>query len=199
MPSSVNEQTERTELCFIDFAVADYAAQALISKLIFAHFPSYALIGEEDSADLQSDSQTSLREKIIELANESLATPLPVQEDEEIWSVLGQKSFESKQWLEAIDKGDATSTESGRVWALDPIDGTKGFLRKGQYAVCLALLQDGKPVLGVMGCPNLPVDYKKPDGEKGVVFIAEKGQGAFQVSLAQLLHTFIEAELAVIQ
>jgi hypothetical protein len=31
---------------------------------------------------------------------------------------------------------------------LDPIDGTKGFLRGGQYAVGLALIEDGKPVLG---------------------------------------------------
>lgn len=67
------------------------------------------------------------------------------------------------------------------VWALDPIDGTKGFLRGGQYAVCLALLEDGKPVLGVMGTPNLPLDYKNP-GEKGVLFVTSKGKGAFQVS-----------------
>ena len=32
-----------------------------------------------------------------------------------------------------------------------------------------------------MGCPNLPVDHTKPDGEKGVIFVAVKGQGAFQV------------------
>ena len=68
------------------------------------------------------------------------------------------------------------------VWALDPIDGTKGFLRGGQYAVCLALLEDGKPVLGVMGTPNLPLDYKNP-GEKGVLFVTSKGKGAFQVCL----------------
>jgi len=168
----------------MDSAVADYTAQALISKLIFAHFPSYALVGEEDSADLHSHSQTPLREKIVELANESLSTPLPVSEDEERWTSViqtGKEGCSEKEWLEAIDKGDATSTSSGKVWALDPIDGTKGFLRKGQYAVCLALLQDGKPVLGVMGCPNLPVDYNNPEGEKGVVFVAEKGQGAFQV------------------
>lgn len=67
------------------------------------------------------------------------------------------------------------------VWALDPIDGTKGFLRGGQYAVCLALLEDGVPVLGVMGTPNLPLDYKNPSSEKGVLFVTAKGAGAFQV------------------
>ena len=64
---------------------------------------------------------------------------------------------------------------------MDPIDGTKGFLRGGQYAVCLGLLLDGKVVVGVMGCPNLPVDHNAPEGEKGVIFVAVKGQGAFQV------------------
>ena len=42
------------------------------------------------------------------------------------------------------------------MWTLDPIDGTKGFLRGGQYAVCLALLVDARVELGVIGCPNLP-------------------------------------------
>jgi 3'(2'), 5'-bisphosphate nucleotidase len=42
------------------------------------------------------------------------------------------------------------------MWTLDPIDGTKGFLLGGQYAVCLALIEDSDVKLGVMGCPNLP-------------------------------------------
>lgn len=39
---------------------------------------------------------------------------------------------------------------------LDPIDGTRGFLGLRQYAVCLGLLDTGRVVLGVLGCPNLP-------------------------------------------
>lgn len=74
------------------------------------------------------------------------------------------------------------ATTPAGMWALDPIDGTKGFLRGGQYAVCLALLVDGQIQLGVMGCPNLPLDASKPDGTKGAIFVAVKGQGAFQVS-----------------
>ena len=67
------------------------------------------------------------------------------------------------------------------MWVLDPVDGTKGFLRGDQYSVCLALIVDGIVQLGVVGCPNLPVNSKFPEGEKGCLFIAEKGQGAFQV------------------
>jgi 3'-phosphoadenosine 5'-phosphosulfate (PAPS) 3'-phosphatase len=37
-------------------------------------------------------------------------------------------------------------------------DGTLGFLRREQYAIALALMQDNEPVLGVLGCPALPHD-----------------------------------------
>jgi 3'(2'), 5'-bisphosphate nucleotidase len=95
------------------------------------------------------------------------------------------------------------------MWALDPIDGTKGFLRGGQYAVCLALLVDGKVQVGAMGCPNLPLDPK--DGlpkegdaqsmdrkDLGAIFVAVKGQGARQVSARKALcgHTFADAYLS---
>lgn len=72
------------------------------------------------------------------------------------------------------------------MWTLDPIDGTKGFLRGEQYAVCLALLVDAKVQVGVMGCPNLPVDASNPGGPKGCLFIAVRGRGAEQVRIPAL-------------
>jgi len=91
--------------------------------------------------------------------------------------------------LEAIDQGNSPGGNKGRIWALDPIDGTKGFLRGGQYAVCLALMEDGDVKVGVLGCPNLPIDDSAPlaadagsnqtDTEgKGVLFSAILGKGA---------------------
>ncbi|KAG1472544.1 hypothetical protein G6F56_001481 [Rhizopus delemar] len=58
----------------------------------------------------------------------------------------------------------------------------EGFLRGGQYAVCLALIENGIVQLGVIGCPNLPLNHNQPEGEKGSLFIAVRGQGAFQRS-----------------
>ncbi len=69
------------------------------------------------------------------------------------------------------------------MWTLDPIDGTKGFLRGEQYAVCLALLVDARVELGVMGCPNLPVSAADPTGPRGCIFVAVRGQGAYQLPL----------------
>ena len=82
------------------------------------------------------------------------------------------------------------------MWTLDPIDGTKGFLRGGQYAVCLALLVDARVELGVIGCPNLPSaplpssqntdDDAGNDAqtqERGALFVAVRGHGAYQLPL----------------
>lgn len=54
----------------------------------------------------------------------------------------------------------------------DPIDGTKGFLRGDQFAVALALLDEGRPVVSCLGCPNL--------GDAGRLFYAMRGAGAYE-------------------
>ena len=76
------------------------------------------------------------------------------------------------------------------MWTVDPIDGTKGFLRGGQYAVCLSLIVNSQVELGVIGCPNLPIHPTDPDGEKGCIFVAVRGQGAHQVNALQLYVRF---------
>ncbi|KAJ3693332.1 hypothetical protein LUZ60_008812 [Juncus effusus] len=52
--------------------------------------------------------------------------------------------------ISAIDNGKSEGGSSGRHWVLDPIDGTKGFVRGDQYAIALGLLDEGKVVLGVL-------------------------------------------------
>ncbi|GAA5915275.1 3'(2'),5'-bisphosphate nucleotidase [Sporobolomyces salmoneus] len=164
--------------------VGDYTSQALISSLLFSHFPTDQIVGEEDSTELHTPENAPTKSNIVRLANEALSESLPLSSEESLWSpVKSQATSKSeKEWLEIIDRGNSKGGPEGRHWALDPIDGTKGFLRGGQYAVCLGLLEKGKVVLGVMGCPNLPVDPKNPEGEKGALFVAVKGQGAFQRS-----------------
>lgn len=81
-----------------------------------------------------------------------------------------------------IDRGE-TSEYSPRFWTLDPIDGTKGFLRKEQYAISLALIINGEIEVGVLGCPNMPF-ANKPDGT-GVLAWAVRGQGAWMQPLSE--------------
>ena len=39
---------------------------------------------------------------------------------------------------------------------MDPIDGTKGFISKGQFAIGLAFIHNEEPILGIIGAPNFP-------------------------------------------
>jgi 3'(2'), 5'-bisphosphate nucleotidase len=60
---------------------------------------------------------------------------------------------DTEQVLAWIDRG---SGECGRrFWTLDPVDGTKGLLRGGQYVIALALVTDGLVEVAVIGCPRL--------------------------------------------
>ncbi len=55
------------------------------------------------------------------------------------------------------------------VWIVDPLDGTKDFIRRtGEFAVHIGLAWQGRPVVGVVACPA-----------QGVVYGAACGQGAW--------------------
>jgi len=87
----------------------------------------------------------------------------------------------TEQALDWIDVGGVTPDGSTPLyWTLDPIDGTKGFLRGEHYAIALALLYAGDVVLGVIGCPKL----EGPDGQPGALLTAIRGQGASLLPLA---------------
>ena len=66
---------------------------------------------------------------------------------------------------------------------MDPIDGTKGFLRGHQYAVALALVEKGQVQVGVLGCPNLRDGYKLDKGGPGTLAVAVRGEGAWITAL----------------
>ncbi|PWN29133.1 3(2),5-bisphosphate nucleotidase HAL2 [Jaminaea rosea] len=171
--------------------LGDFAAQAVVNSVLHAHFSQDKIVAEEEASALKENGE--LRGKVTALVKEAL------QRDEA--GLTGQKDFKP-QWtekaasdeavMESIDLGSYSGGSSGRFWTLDPIDGTKGFLRGGQYAVCLALVESGKPTLAVMACPNLPFtkDVPKPqEGDRsgvdggGSLFVAVKGGGAWQRSL----------------
>lgn len=144
--------------------IADFGVQAIVNYLLSNNF-YYPIVGEEDSSFLRSGDGEEIRSRIME----SISEYLPGKSEKEI--------------LDYIDKGNYGGDSEGRFWTLDPIDGTKGFLRKDQYAVALALIEDGEVVLGVLGCPNLKTDLNSPDGNIGCLLIAEKSKGSFMRSL----------------
>ena len=141
--------------------IADYGSQAMICKLIKERFPNDTIVAEEDSKELRRPG----RSKILERVTDYINAFIPDSSSEEVCS-----------W---IDFG--SNSVSGRFWALDPIDGTKGFLRGDQYAIALALIEKGRVKLGILACPNLYTDIHHPFGEKGCLFLALKGNGSFQM------------------
>jgi 3'(2'), 5'-bisphosphate nucleotidase len=139
--------------------VADFASQAVVCQRLERAFPGDPVVGEEDATELRQ-AAPALREAVRRaLADELGGDPgLP--------PVLS--------W---IDRGRSPA-DARRYWTLDPIDGTKGFLRGEQYAVALALIEDGEVVVGLLGCPNLP------DGAgRGALFTAVRGEGARRLAL----------------
>ena len=53
-----------------------------------------------------------------------------------------------------------------RYWLVDPLDGTKEFIkRNGEFTVNIALIEEGKPVLGVVYAPVLKVMYSAAEGK----------------------------------
>jgi len=145
--------------------VADFSSQAVICRAINAAFPEDPIIGEEDAGELRQTENHEFLEKIV--------TEL---------SAAGISESNAENACRWIDQGGAKEYSS-RFWTLDPIDGTKGFLRKEQYAVSLALIIDGKIVVGVLGCPNLP--HPINESIKGTIYYSVANQGAFAIPLDQ--------------
>ena len=145
--------------------VADFGAQAVVCQTLLRHFPDLPVVAEETSAALRKPEGAALREQVVHYVH----ARLPGATEAEV--------------LDAIDRGRYAGGPHGRYWVLDPIDGTKGFLRGEQYAVALGLIEEGEVVMGVLGCPNLPLDASRDDGPKGCLLIAAKGQGATMRSL----------------
>lgn len=142
--------------------VADFAAQALVAYRLSQAFPDTCLVGEENSADLKSSPDTLAQVAHFVARLIPSATPTNV--------------------LEWIDRG--AQNPGDYYWTLDPVDGTKGFLRGGQYAIALALMVDGRPEIGVLGCPNLAADGSQEMSGRGALFAAMRGTGSFALPIS---------------
>ena len=147
--------------------VADLGAQALVRMAMVETLPADGLMGEEDFGSLAESSE--LAEAVLARVREQ--RPVVTREDLRV----------------ALASCDDPGGGGRRWWTLDPVDGTKGFLRNEQYAIALALVEDGEVVLAAMGCPNLPYCGEPGDpsvgGPVGVLFIAERGTGTRMMPL----------------
>lgn len=144
--------------------VADFACQALVAKLLSDAFPNEPLVAEESSNALQKPGAQKSLALVTSFVQHALDSSSP-------------EPINPQQVCAWIDRGQ--TGQASRFWTLDPIDGTKGFLRGDQYAVALALVQNGVVQIGVLSCPNL-VNADTPDlSGPGSLVIARRGQGTW--------------------
>ena len=143
--------------------VADFGSQALICQAIAEAFPDRCHCRRRGFSGVAGNPSTDAAcDRICQ-------------------SFLPQRYLQLKRSAIGLIRGGGEVGE--RFWTLDPIDGTKGFLRGDQYAIALALIVNGEVKLGVLGCPNLPQKLNDPQAQRGCLFVAERGAGTRMLPL----------------
>jgi len=154
--------------------VADLGAQALACRALDEAFPGDRIVAEEKSAWLASDDGRTALADVVGYVKWALATPAGS-------SAARDAAADRDAVLEWIDRGSCAA--GPRFWTLDPIDGTKGFLRGDHYAVALALVVDGRVEVAALACPTMdPAISGAPTGG-GALFHAVRGGGAWVAPL----------------
>lgn len=143
--------------------VADFAVQALVAHHLLKEFPRDPLVAEENSAAFKTPEGTKILQTVTHFVKQFIPEATTS-------SVPG--------W---VDHG--TANPSDRFWVMDPIDGTKGFLRGEQYAIALALIENGIVKIGWLACPNLKEGARPDFGGEGTLAVAVRGKGSWHTSL----------------
>lgn len=129
--------------------VADFASQAVLLREISAAFPDDRVLAEESAGDLGALGGV-----------ETLASAAVLAGAGDAMSLL--------RWI------DHQGGNGDHSWAIDPIDGTKGFLRGDQFAIAVGIVRDGEAIAGVLGLPR----YSRGEAA-GVLLWGAVGEGAF--------------------
>jgi 3'(2'), 5'-bisphosphate nucleotidase len=138
--------------------VADFAVQALIARRLAERLPGSTLIGEEQADTLRLEEGIAALDQVTDF----IRSVVPDATPEEVCGL--------------IDRGSGEAPET--FWTLDPIDGTKGFLRREQYAVALGRIENGRVQLGVLGCPELV-----NAASSGSILASARGKGTWRQPL----------------
>lgn len=136
--------------------IADYGAQAILGRAISRAFPEDSVLAEESGEQFVELVPEDGRKAVVRLLGDILGESVR-QTDVVGWLDHGQQH------------------EAERLWVIDPIDGTKGFLALRNYVVAVGVMIDRKPVAAVIGAPAYPT----PDS-KGLLFHAQGGAAFVQ-------------------
>ncbi len=131
--------------------LADLSSQIYILSQIKHHYPEHSIIGEEDAAAITKEN-----EKIIKKCFSALK--------EELYFTLTED-------IRELIKYKGPKEETSYTWTVDPIDGTKGYVRGLAYAVGICLLKNLTPYITAIAVPK----YKD---RPVAIFSAQKEKGA---------------------
>ena len=120
-------------------------------KILRVYHSDFAVEHKDDNSPLTQADLVAHRHIVAAL--EQLAPKLPVLSEE------------------GVDIPFDTRCQWSRYWLVDPLDGTREFVkRNGEFTVNIALIDQGRPVMGVVHAPALNLTYG-----------AAQEQGAFRV------------------
>lgn len=143
--------------------IADFAAQAVVARGLRERLGSFVLVAEESSQMIRGAEDAPVRAAIHEATR------------------AGWPDARLDEVIDAIDLGASAARDGDSrprsFWTLDPIDGTKGFIRGNHYSVCLAYIHEGTPVVAALACPNLSADPARPIADAdphGTLFLATR-------------------------
>jgi 3'(2'), 5'-bisphosphate nucleotidase len=124
--------------------IADYGSQALIGRALSEHYPLDGVMAEESGHQFMTVLTTEQQAEIVALIGE----------------IIGQSTTvdEVRAWLD-----HNAGLETDRIWIIDPIDGTKGFLAGRNYVNALGILENRRPVGGALTLPAY-ADEQYPNG-----------------------------------
>jgi len=151
MPDTENMDYINQELLYAVESIARDAG----AQIMAIYSRDFSVAEKEDKSPLtEADSAAH---NLIVARLQALSLKLPILSEEDT------KSF-------------AGADAQGRYWLVDPLDGTKEFIkRNGEFTVNIALIERGEPVLGVVYAPAIDTAYCAARG-LGAVKITEQGQ-----------------------
>ena len=115
--------------------LADYGSQAILCRAVSQHYPDFGVIAEERGSHFLEGVPDDQRGIVATYVSDVLGIAV-TEADIVTWLDFGR------------------DVNARHKWVIDPIDGTKGFLGGRSYTIAAGMVEDGKPVAGILGSPG---------------------------------------------
>jgi len=154
--------------------IADVGVQIIFNNWVKMNFSNDSIIAEESGTDIDN--------LLVAEAGEKLRILFP------------EKKYMTSDLKSLIDYSGKSNSDF--LWYLDPIDGTKGYLRNEQFAVAISRVSSANEVqTAILVCPNLPFPNLENSKDTGTIFYFEKGNPIFQYSYQDFTkHQIVKTE-----